>query len=179
MEPAPSVADGCALACAPRRAVAMLLGRAQDRAPLLTSLDLSSTQLGDGGLAVLAEGVRLSTHLQHLNLANNGCGLPGARALADALAVNTSLTSLDVRGCDADEAPGVDDAARNAAAAAGQAIVEVRQQRSLLVLGEALLRNPHSRLGHVSCDAFNLCAPRRALAARPHSHAPSVPSLAS
>ena len=136
--------------------LALLLGRAQHALPNLKNLELSHAQLGDAGLVVVAESIAANKQLEHLGVANNDIGLQGATALAAALAVNTTLTSIDVRGCDADEISTIDDSTRNAMAVAGQALTEVKEQACLRVLGEAVLSNPHSALGYGLCDAFEI-----------------------
>lgn len=155
--------------------LALLMGRAQEFVPSLTSLELSDTQLGNEGIAVIASGLRASTQLQHLSVARCAIGLPGATDLAEALRVNGTLTSLDLRGCDVDEPPGVDEATRTAAAAIGQDIAEVREHASLRVIGEALLANPSSAVAYVVCDMVRL-SPRRLRRAthcrRPHPSHP-------
>jgi Ran GTPase-activating protein (RanGAP) involved in mRNA processing and transport len=50
--------------------------------------------LGEGGGRALAEALRLNSTLTSLNLGDNGLGEGAGRALAEALRLNTSLTSL-------------------------------------------------------------------------------------
>ncbi|MBP9694279.1 MAG: hypothetical protein KBE16_06205 [Alphaproteobacteria bacterium] len=62
----------------------------------LTSLNLSSRNIGDEGARALAESLKVNGRLTSLVLYNNQIGDAGARALADALKENRTLTSLDL-----------------------------------------------------------------------------------
>src|SRR3989338_6644607 len=62
----------------------------------LTSLNLSSNQLGDEGAGRLAEALAFNSTLTNLNLKSNNVGDKGASRLAEALATNSSLTSLNL-----------------------------------------------------------------------------------
>ena len=71
------------------------------------SLDLSynllcGVQYGQGtytakGIKAVADALRVSGSLTSLNLRSNSIGAEGAKSVADALGVNGSLTSLDIR----------------------------------------------------------------------------------
>jgi len=80
----------------------------------------------------------------------------GATALAEALRSNSTLTSINLKGCDVDEPSGLDEGTLNALAAVGQEVAQMKTQASLKVIGEALLSNPSSALTCVECDAFCL-----------------------
>ncbi|OHE72562.1 MAG: hypothetical protein A2007_06040 [Verrucomicrobia bacterium GWC2_42_7] len=67
----------------------------------ITTLDLEdgeSDEFGDLGARALADALKINTSLTELNLTANGIGGVGARALADALKTNTSLTKLNLTG---------------------------------------------------------------------------------
>jgi Ran GTPase-activating protein (RanGAP) involved in mRNA processing and transport len=134
----------------------LLLGRAQDQAPSLTSVDLSATSLGDDGAAVLASGLGMNRQLKTLNLGKCGMLQRGATALASALKVNTTLTTLDVSGCDANESPAVEEHELQIAAALGVDLSQRMRHESLSIIGGALLENPSSAVAHVTCDMFAL-----------------------
>ena len=64
----------------------------------LTSLNLSSCNLGDGAMSKLAQPLKHNRTLFELNLANNKLGRPGMITLAGALAVNKGLMTLNLEG---------------------------------------------------------------------------------
>ena len=136
--------------------LSLILGRAQEKLPSLTRLDVGGCTLGDAGLGVLAAGIGPNTQLRHLGVGDNAITVEGAGALADALRVNTTLTSLDVRGRDWDGEDDVDSATINAAAASGQKVDRKKEHAALGVLGSALLANRQSAVCFVMCDAFTL-----------------------
>merc|ERR1711957_727890 len=61
-----------------------------------TTLDLNSTSIGNDGAKALAQALRVNTNLAVLNLDGNDIGDDGAKALAQALRVNTNLTTLNL-----------------------------------------------------------------------------------
>ena len=62
----------------------------------VTELRLKSCDLGEGGGRALAEALRLNTTLTSLDLGSNGLGEGGGRALAETLRLNTTLTELNL-----------------------------------------------------------------------------------
>ncbi|KAI9024166.1 hypothetical protein DFJ74DRAFT_667631 [Hyaloraphidium curvatum] len=64
----------------------------------LTTLYLASNKVGDDGAQALAEALKVNSALTTLNLAANKIGVRGARALAEALKANSTLTNLDLGG---------------------------------------------------------------------------------
>eukprot|EP00037_Helgoeca_nana_P031205 m.394786 g.394786 ORF g.394786 m.394786 type:complete len:1389 (-) comp28346_c0_seq20:85-4251(-) len=64
----------------------------------LAVLDLSNTQIGNGGAAALADGFTVNIFLRTLILSGNRIGELGAAALAVGLEANTSLTAISLRG---------------------------------------------------------------------------------
>jgi len=61
----------------------------------VTKVDLSlNKEIGDEGAKALAEALKVNTTLEYLQLAGCGIGDAGAAALAEALRFNTSLTEL-------------------------------------------------------------------------------------
>jgi hypothetical protein len=64
------------------------------------TLNLGEYGLGDGDGRVLAEALRLNTTVTSLNLGFKDLGEGGGRALAETLRLNTTVTSLDLGGND-------------------------------------------------------------------------------
>jgi hypothetical protein len=62
------------------------------------SFDLGWNNLEVGGGRALAEALRLNSTLTSIDLHYNGLGEGGGRALAEALRLNTTLTLIDLRG---------------------------------------------------------------------------------
>ena len=62
---------------------------------MCAQIDLSWNKLGAAGAAALAPAIAVSASLTSLNLCSNHIGPDGGKALADALRVNASLTSLE------------------------------------------------------------------------------------
>ncbi|RIB27000.1 hypothetical protein C2G38_113657 [Gigaspora rosea] len=63
---------------------------------MLTSLDLSSNELGSFGGKLLSEALCKNTTLTSLILKENNLGSKGGKALSEVLCKNTTLTSLDL-----------------------------------------------------------------------------------
>eukprot|EP00567_Pseudictyota_dubia_P000348 CAMPEP_0197464702 /NCGR_PEP_ID=MMETSP1175-20131217/64157_1 /TAXON_ID=1003142 /ORGANISM="Triceratium dubium, Strain CCMP147" /LENGTH=365 /DNA_ID=CAMNT_0043000687 /DNA_START=135 /DNA_END=1232 /DNA_ORIENTATION=+ len=64
----------------------------------LKVLVLGGNSIGDEGVSVLADALRVNTSLEKLHLSGNSISDEGVSVLADALTVNTSLTKLDLWG---------------------------------------------------------------------------------
>ncbi|KAJ3334603.1 hypothetical protein HDU93_007652, partial [Gonapodya sp. JEL0774] len=62
-----------------------------------TELDLRSNSIGEAGARAVADALKTNSTLTLLNLDWNEIGEAGARAVANALKTNTTLTSLDLR----------------------------------------------------------------------------------
>lgn len=62
----------------------------------LLECDMSHNALGDGGVQALAEAIAVCTTLLSLNLSKTACGSAGAQALGHMFEQNRSLTDLDV-----------------------------------------------------------------------------------
>ena len=58
------------------------------------AFSVANNGLGPEGAKILAEALHVNTSITKLNLCNNGIGKDGAVALAKALEVNASMTSL-------------------------------------------------------------------------------------
>ena len=71
----------------------------RDDATLATLVLRTDGQIGDAAAAALADAVKVSTTLTTLDLGFNDILAGGAAALADAVTVNTTLTALNLRGC--------------------------------------------------------------------------------
>jgi Ran GTPase-activating protein (RanGAP) involved in mRNA processing and transport len=76
--------------------VATILAAALQTYTALDSLDLCGNDIGDGGATALATALQTNTTLIWLDLCDNGIGDAGATALATALHTNTTLTWLNL-----------------------------------------------------------------------------------
>ena len=63
----------------------------------MTELHLSENSIGDNGAKAIAEALKVNTVLTELHLSENSIGDDGAKAIAEALKDNTVLTTLDLR----------------------------------------------------------------------------------
>lgn len=57
---------------------------------------MSNNKILDEGLSFLADGIKKSTNIFHLNLSNNGLTYKGCEVLCSALEMNESVISLDI-----------------------------------------------------------------------------------
>jgi Ran GTPase-activating protein (RanGAP) involved in mRNA processing and transport len=64
--------------------------------PSLTELNLTAKSIGDDGAKAIAEALKVNTVLTSLSLDDNSIGDDGAKAIAEGLKVNTVLTRLDL-----------------------------------------------------------------------------------
>lgn len=62
----------------------------------VASYDLSSNELGDNGIAIIAEALYRTSHIIQINLKANNIQWQGVRYLAKALSVNNSLINLNL-----------------------------------------------------------------------------------
>ena len=62
----------------------------------LTKIDLSSNNIDDEGAKAIGEALKVNTSLTSIILDNNEIGDEGAKAIGEALKVNTSLTKMDL-----------------------------------------------------------------------------------
>ena len=68
----------------------------------LVDLNLWSNDITDAGAHKLADALAVNTSLTHLDLSGNNIGSDGADALAEACAQNRTLASVDLRNNDFD-----------------------------------------------------------------------------
>ena len=59
-------------------------------------MDLGDNKIGAEGARAMAQGLATNTTLTSMDLSTSGVGAEGARALAQVLATNTTLTSMDL-----------------------------------------------------------------------------------
>lgn len=62
----------------------------------ISSYDLSFNELGDAGVAIIAEALYRTSHIVYLNLAMNNIQWEGVQYLSKALCVNNSLNHLSL-----------------------------------------------------------------------------------
>jgi Ran GTPase-activating protein (RanGAP) involved in mRNA processing and transport len=65
--------------------------------PNLTELDLYNNSIGNDGAKAIAEALKVNTVLTRLDLDTNSIGNDGTKAIAEALKVNTVLTTLSLQ----------------------------------------------------------------------------------
>lgn len=57
---------------------------------------MSNNKILDEGLSFLADGIKKSTNIIHLNFSNNSLSFKGCEVLCNALEMNESVISLDI-----------------------------------------------------------------------------------
>ena len=75
--------------------IAVLINFLQ-KTPILETLRLQSTNLGNAGVIEIADALNENNHLIHLDLSDNQIEVEGVKAIADALKKNNQLTHLDL-----------------------------------------------------------------------------------
>ena len=68
----------------------------QLRDGLLTKINLYYNNIGDEGAKAIGEALKVNTSLTEINLNGNKIGVEGGKAIGEALKVNTSLTEIDL-----------------------------------------------------------------------------------
>ena len=63
---------------------------------LINSLNLPGNKIGDDGAKAIAEALKENTSVTNLDLSSNAISDEGAKAIAEALKENTTITSLDL-----------------------------------------------------------------------------------
>ena len=63
---------------------------------LINSLNLSGNEISDEGAKAISEALKVNTSVTNLDLSYATIGYEGAKAIAEALKVNTTITSLDI-----------------------------------------------------------------------------------
>ena len=61
---------------------------------LVDSIYLNDNKIGDEGAKAIGEALKVNTSLTEIDLGHNKIGTEGAKAIGEALKVNTSLTEL-------------------------------------------------------------------------------------